>query len=1242
MKTKNFLALLLLFVLTSLHAQTYYKIVFTGEPDSVCVASVLFGTSVTLHGTDTLHLKLAGVSVQETDKSKRTLVIYPNPMDHSCRFEFENPTQGRVEIQLLNTNGKMVHKYANKLSAGVHLFELSGVPAGVYVLHVKTENFRISGSFVSKYESDADIRLIHEKETPLSMAPNPGETGMKAKDDFALSFRSIVVMDFAPGDWLKFTGYKTNSDDDIEFASPTGDQTIAFTFCVRPGQPSAISGNSNPCQGTSESYSVAEMPGANFIWTVPDGWTITTGQNTNNIEVTVGSSAGNIAVTPSNNCGSGTAQMFSVATRVVPDQPTAISGMVNPCRGTTELSYTVTNEIDVTYFWTVPNDWTINSGQNTNNIIVTAGSDSGKIIVAPSNICGAGLEQILNVTTLTAPEQPIAGTHLALQTQIVWNWNPITGAKGYKYNTINSYETAIDIADSTSFAQTNLTCNTAYTLYIWSYNDCSHSSPLQLMETTVICPFGCGSPVTFTYNGNTVTYGTVLSTNNRCWLDRNLGATQVATSSADAASYGDLFQKGRLDDGHQLRNSETTNFLSSSDVPGHSKFILVTVSPRDWRSPQNMDLWQGVNAINNPCPSGFSVPTVEEWESELMGWSVNNADGAFDSPLKLPLGGTRGGSNGIIYNAGSEGHYWTSSPYYYQGFYDFGNIYETNYNSSGLSVRCIKDCPVPDQPSTIIGEISPCQGTTGLIYAVTNDSNTTYLWTVPVGWSIIEGQNTNSITVIAGTASGIISVTPSNDCGIGTPQTLDIYVKTLPSQPSVINGNQDPCQGETQLSYSVISIPGVSYFWAVPEDWTIISGQGTNIISVDVGTNGGIISVTPENECGIGSARTLTVSTHVLPGQPSEIIGNEWPCDGTIGLTYSVFNEFDVTYIWTVPTGWTITSGQNTNSITVTVGNSSGNITVTPMNQCGNGTESILAVNTQPGIAEPTPGTHMASQTIIVWNWNIVAGAFGYKYNTENNYATATDNGTSTTYTQTGLTCNTSYTLYVWAYNECGNSPYLQLSQTTASCTFACGSPVTFTYNGSTVTYGTVASANNRCWLDRNLGATQVATSSADAASYGHYFQWGRLDDGHQVPASATTTTLSNSDVPGHNNFIMALNDPWDWRSPQNDNLWQGEGGSNNPCPEGYRLPTQSEWDTERASWSTNNAAGAFASPLKLPAAGHREIFDGSVSYSGSLGFYWSSTINEIYIKHLYFYSVNASMEVFERAYGLSVRCIKD
>ena len=219
------------------------------------------------------------------------------------------------------------------------------------------------------------------------------------------------------------------------------------------------------------------------------------------------------------------------------------------------------------------------------------------------------------------------------------------------------------------------------------------------------------------------------------------------------------------------------------------------------------------------------------------------------------------------------------------------------------------------------------------------------------------------------------------------------------------------------------------------------------------------------------------------------------------------------------------------------------------------------------------------------------------------------------------------------------NSPCASANSNSVKVTVT--STVSFTYNGSSVTYGTVVH-NGKCWLDRNLGASQVATSSTDANAYGDLFQWGRLDDGHQIRTSGTTSILSISDTPGHGNFITPGSSPYDWRNPQNDNLWQGVSGTNNPCPSGWRLPTEAEWNTERLSWSSNNAAGAFGSPLKLPVAGLRANSNGSLSNVGSNGYYWSSTIDGPLSRLLIFGSSNAYMFSYNRAYGNSVRCIKD
>jgi uncharacterized protein (TIGR02145 family) len=193
-----------------------------------------------------------------------------------------------------------------------------------------------------------------------------------------------------------------------------------------------------------------------------------------------------------------------------------------------------------------------------------------------------------------------------------------------------------------------------------------------------------------------------------------------------------------------------------------------------------------------------------------------------------------------------------------------------------------------------------------------------------------------------------------------------------------------------------------------------------------------------------------------------------------------------------------------------------------------------------------------------------------------------------------------------------------------------CGTPTAIVDVTSTTT--------GKTWMDRNLGASQVATSSTDADSYGDLYQWGRAADGHQCrTTSMTTSTLSNSDTPVDGKFITS--DP-DWRNPSNDNLWQGVNGTNNPCPNGYRLPTDAEWTAEMTNFGITHA---FNSPLKLPAAGYRDKSNGQISSAGSLGYYWSSTTSTANsnAEYFQFWSEGGGGGPYPRARGGSVRCIK-
>ncbi len=207
------------------------------------------------------------------------------------------------------------------------------------------------------------------------------------------------------------------------------------------------------------------------------------------------------------------------------------------------------------------------------------------------------------------------------------------------------------------------------------------------------------------FDANTEVY----SSTGKVWMDKNLGASQVATSLSDHLAYGSLFQWGRAADGHEVINwtsstttdgaeqSRETAITSVSDIPGHDDFITRPTTAGDWRAAANNNLWKGVAGTNNPCPSGFRVPTIAEWTAERDTWSSSDGAGAFASVLKLTFAGVRVNSNGAVIQSGAtSGNYWSSTiaapvSEYFAITNTFALPFTGLGRSYGLSVRCIKD-----------------------------------------------------------------------------------------------------------------------------------------------------------------------------------------------------------------------------------------------------------------------------------------------------------------------------------------------------------------------------------------------------------------------------------------------------------------------------------------------------------------------------------------------------------------------
>ena len=189
------------------------------------------------------------------------------------------------------------------------------------------------------------------------------------------------------------------------------------------------------------------------------------------------------------------------------------------------------------------------------------------------------------------------------------------------------------------------------------------------------------------------------------WMDRNLGATTVARAVNDCYAYGNLYQWGRANEGHEWRGSSTTTTRATTPIPGSGSntwdgkfFIDNGTNPSDWLQTADNNLWQGVNGQNNPCPSGYRIPTYAELLSLIATFTPNTGiNSGFNSPIKFTANGTRSGTNGSFLVVGTEGRY-RSSTISSGTFTNQARMNSTSNDglsvtshASGVGVRCIKN-----------------------------------------------------------------------------------------------------------------------------------------------------------------------------------------------------------------------------------------------------------------------------------------------------------------------------------------------------------------------------------------------------------------------------------------------------------------------------------------------------------------------------------------------------------------------
>ncbi len=482
------------------------------------------------------------------------------------------------------------------------------------------------------------------------------------------------------------------------------------------------------------------------------------------------------------------------------------------------------------------------------------------------------------------------------------------------------------------------------------------------------------------------------------------GSTQTYSvtpvSGASPSSYSWTFPSGWV-------GASSLNYINITSVGTIGGIVSVTAG-NSFGSGQAQTLT--VSIITAPAQPGSIFGNASFCPNNIATYSVTAVTGATSYSWSLPSGwaGTSA-TNSISTTTGTTG----------------GTISVTANNSCGSSVaRTLAVMPLtsPTQPGAVIGNTTMCAGTSQNYSISPVTGITSYLWTMPTGWT---GTSTaTSISAVAGT-SGNISVSTYNGQCYSIPRTIAVTVTSIPNPPASISGLDSLCAGSVLTYYASPVSNATSYNWTLPTGWS--GSSTTDNISITTGNSTGIIKVTASNNCGTSAAFSYTVKVTLPPTQPTSIIGNSNFCSGSAAQSYYISSLAGATsYVWSLPSGWSGTS--TTDSITVTPGSIGGAITVKGLKGACMGQVQVLNITISSVPAQPSAiaGTlSICENSTHTYNITSVTNATSYIWTKPSGWT-----GTSTT-NSIILTSNiTSGNITVAAINSCGTGSSQILSIT--------------------------------------------------------------------------------------------------------------------------------------------------------------------------------------------------------------------
>ncbi|MFK7947710.1 MAG: hypothetical protein AB8G11_08975 [Saprospiraceae bacterium] len=816
--------------------------------------------------------------------------------------------------------------------------------------------------------------------------------------------------------------------------SPTG--TLDIDIFEIPTQPSPIVGNTNVCAST-QTYTIPSINNVDYTWSLSSGGTIITNNNTATINWTTAGTH-TLSVIPSNECGIGSARSILVTVTEVPQQPSTVVGNLTVCQGL--QSYSVIGNTTTSYNWTISGGGNLTASNN-NATVNWQTSGTYTMTITPSNICGTGTPRTVTVTVLDLPNQP--NEILGIDTVCIGTQNySVAPQSGVNFNwQLSSGGTVLP---TNNLATINWTTPGTHTITVTPSNSCgtgqSKSRLIFVKNTNAqittitgenepclnIENYSVPSVSGLTYNWNVTGGGTITDLGNAAFVDwTNTGIYTLSVATSDGCS-----------------NSLT---VSVDDVPtqpsqifGDTTVCLSFYNYSILNTPDINYIWtlsgggiltQSGNAANvNWTQAGIYTLTATPSNDCGLGTSRSQTITVLDIPNQPSTIATTA-TNDTLACLNTETYSVNSQSNVTYNFSLSGNgTLVQNQNSvditwltasvdNELLVTTSNICGTSPQQSLKIDvldipQVAPIQGdndvclNTNQVYAVPLVTENTYNWSLSSG-GILAVVNDSAFVNWQTVGTHTLSVLPSNICGSGQIQTLQITVKDVPNQPTGFIGNTNACQ--TLQGYSITAETDVNYSWNLSSGGSITAlNNAANVNWTTAGNH--ILTITPNNECGIGTPFNQQITVQNIPIQPTAIIGSDSTCLNTLN-NYSTALQNNLTYNWNLSNGGILSQNINTSTINWNgIGNQT--LSVTASNVCGTSAPqtkniTVLDVPNQPiisgdlNVCQNDTETYIATSDATNYTWTTSGG---------------TVNGNTVNWTTLG-----NQTLTVTPTNFCGN-----------------------------------------------------------------------------------------------------------------------------------------------------------------------------------------------------------------------------